>query len=193
MLESSGGREYLPLFECREQLCCRIWHVSVGTAPSHQYDIALWRRVSNDNPKLLVEHTSSGVEITTDPDQYSYCAQYGPFEAPADGVYEFLLEYAPIEGRFALTVMDESAAAWLPSTVVEIDGDGAQLLALSVDLPRGTKFSLFIVELSARRRRLALRPSPAPRIGADRRAAAQAAAIRSSGESSRRAVACPGC
>ncbi len=66
-IESSGGREYLPLFECREQLCCRIWHVGVGTAPSHQYDIASWRRESNDNPKLLVEHTSAGVEITTDP------------------------------------------------------------------------------------------------------------------------------
>jgi len=142
-IESSGGREYLPLFECREQLCCRIWHVGVGTAPSHPYDIASWRRESNDNPKLLVEHTSAGVEITTDPEQYSYCTRYGPFQAPADGVYEFLLEYALIEGRFALTVMDEERRSWLPSTVVEIDGDGAQFLALSVELRRGTKFSLF--------------------------------------------------
>jgi hypothetical protein len=143
-IESSGGREYLPLFESRGQLCCRIWHIGVGTAPRHQYDIASWRKVSNDNPKLLVEHSSAGVEITTDPDGYSYCAEYGPMQAPADGAYEFLLEHAPIEGRFALTVMDEESRSWLPSTVVEIDGDGVQCLALSVVVRRGTKFSLFI-------------------------------------------------
>jgi hypothetical protein len=142
-LDSSGGREYLPLFESREQLCCRVWHMSVGTAPSHQYDIATWRAVAHDNPKLLVEQTSSGVEIASDPGQYSYCAQYGPFEAPADGLYEFLLEYVPVEGRFALTVMDEERRCWAPSTVVEIEGEGIRFLTLSVDLRRGTRFSLF--------------------------------------------------
>jgi hypothetical protein len=142
MIDSSGGREYLPLFECREQLCWRVRHVSVGTAPSHDYDVALWRRATNDSPELLVEHTPSGVEITTDPGRYSYCAQFGPLESPADGVYEFLLEYVPIEGRFSLGVMDDERGRWLPSTVVEIGGDGVQFLGLSVDVPRGTKFSL---------------------------------------------------
>lgn len=144
MLDSSGGRQWLPLFECREHLCYRVRHVGVGTVPSHQYDIALWRATPRNSPKLLVEHTPSGVEITTDPGKYSYCAQYGPFESPADGSYEFLLEYVPVEGRLSFTVMDEERGCWLPSTVVEIDGDGIQLLSLSVEIPRGTKFSLFI-------------------------------------------------
>jgi hypothetical protein len=143
-LDSSGGREHLPLFESREQLCCRVWHVSAGTAPSHHYDIASWRPVLHDNPKLLVEHTSAGVEIASDPGRYSYCAQYGLFEAPADGTYEFLLEYEPVEGRLSFAVMDEERRSWAPSTVVEIEGDGVHFLTLSIDLRRGTRFSLFI-------------------------------------------------
>jgi hypothetical protein len=142
-LESSGGRHWLPLFESRDQLCCRVWHVGVGTAPANPYDVALWRRPPNDSPQMLLQHTSSGVEITTDPDKYSSCAQYGPFEAPADGVYEFLLEYVPIEGRFALSVMDEKRSCWLPATVVDIEGESARLLNLSVDMRRGTRFSLY--------------------------------------------------
>jgi hypothetical protein len=39
--------------------------------------------------------------------------------------------------------MDEERGCWLPSKVVEIGGDGVQFLGLSVDIPRGTKFSLF--------------------------------------------------
>ena len=142
-IDSSGGREYLPLFESREQLCWRVRHLSVGTAPSHDYDLSLWRRATNDSPELLVKHTPSGVEVATDSASYSYCAQYGPLESPADGTYEFLLEYVPVTGRFSFSVMDDQRGCWLPSTVVEIGGDGAQFLSLSVALPRGTRFSLF--------------------------------------------------
>jgi hypothetical protein len=143
MTASSGGRECLPLFECREQLCWRLRHVSLGTAPSHEFDVALWRRPEIDSPELRLEHTPSGVEITTDAGRYSYCAQYGPLESPADKVYEFLLEYVPIEGRLSFDVMDEERGCWLPSAVVEIGGDGVQSLGLSVAMRRGTKFSLF--------------------------------------------------
>ncbi len=144
MLDSSGGRLGLPLFESRGQLCYRVWHVGVGTVPSHEYDMALWRRAPNASPQLIVEHTPSGVEIMTDAEKYSCCAQYGSFESPADGIYEFLLEYAPVEGRLSFSVMDEKRGRWLPSTVVEIDRDKIQLLSLSVEIPHGTTFSLFI-------------------------------------------------
>jgi hypothetical protein len=144
VIDTSGGREWLPLFESRETLYCRVWHLSVGTAPSHQYDMALWRGTPDNSPRLLVEHTPSGVDITTDPEKHSYCAQYGPFESPADGVYEFLLEYLPISGRFAFSVMDDERRCWLPATVVEIEADGSRLLSLSVAMRRGTTFSLFI-------------------------------------------------
>ena len=63
VLDSSGGREWLPLFESREELCYRVHHVSVHRVPTHEYDLASWRRVSRDNAKLRVKRTSSGVVL----------------------------------------------------------------------------------------------------------------------------------
>jgi len=142
--DSNGGREWLPLFERRDELCCRVHQVAVRPVPSHEYEAGLWRRALNMNPELRVQHTPSGVDVTTDPDKYSYCARYAPFEAPADGTYEFVLECLLIEGHCALTVMDDERDCWLPSTIVEAEGDGIHVFSLAVDLLRGTKFSLFI-------------------------------------------------
>ena len=143
-LDSSGGRQWLPLFESRAPLCCRVWHINVGSAPSHQYDIGSVAGHPGRSPGLIVQHTPSGVEITTDPGGYSYCAQYGPFAAPVDGSYEFLIEYVPIEGRLAFTAMDDERSSWLPAKVVEMEGDGIRLVSLAVDLRRGAKFSLYV-------------------------------------------------
>jgi hypothetical protein len=141
---SSSGREWLPLFERRAELCSRVYQVAVRSVPRHDYDVGLWRRAPNENPELRVETTPSGIDVTSDPDRYSYCAQYAPFEAPADGTYEFELECLLIEGHCALTVMDDERECWLPSTVVEAEGDGVHVFSLAVDLSRGTKCSLFI-------------------------------------------------
>src|SRR5439155_27283512 len=126
-------------------LCCRVYQIAVRPVPRHEYEMGLWRRASNRNPELHVQHTPDGVDITTDPESYSYCAQYVPFEAPADGTYEFALEYRLVEGPCGLTVMDDERDCWLPSTVVEAEtgGDGIKVFGLSVELLRGSKASLF--------------------------------------------------
>jgi hypothetical protein len=141
---TSSGREWLPLLERRDELCCCVYQVAVRSIPRHDYDLRFWRRASNENPALRVQHTPSGIDVTSDPDRYSYCAQYAPFEAPADGTYEFELECRLIEGHCALAVMDDERECWLPSSVGEAEGDGVHVLSLTVDLVRGTKCSLFI-------------------------------------------------
>ena len=144
VLDSSGGRESLPLFESREQLCYRVYHVSVHGVPGHEYDLALWRRVPKDNAKLRVKHTPTGIEVATDPGKYSYCTQYGPFESPADGRYEFLLEYEPIAGSLAFGAMDDVRRCWLPAASMDVELDTIRAVAISVEVPRGTTFSLFV-------------------------------------------------
>jgi hypothetical protein len=145
-LGSSGGRECLPLLQAGERLSYRVRDVSLRTIPGHDYDIALWTRAF-ESPKLLVRHTNSGVEVTSDPGRYSDCVRYCPFESTADGVYEFLLEYTLIEGRVLFSIVDDDGDGVLPSTVREIDRDGTgatRLLSLSAELRRGVKFSLYI-------------------------------------------------
>ena len=144
VIDSSGGREWLPLFESRGDLCYRLYRVSMHRAPGHQYEPARWRRVAKDNPKLRVKHTASGVEVTTDPGKYSYVTRYGPFESPADGNYEFLLEYVPIAGRLAFGAMDDARKRWLPAVVADVELDGTRAASISVDAPRGTRFSLLV-------------------------------------------------
>jgi hypothetical protein len=146
--ESSDGRDWLPVFERRRDLCCRVYQIGVRPAPLQDYEMSLWQRAFNTHPALLVQHTPSGIDITTDPDPYSYAARYAPFEAPADGTYEFLLQYLPLEGHCSFSVMDDARDRWLPCTVVEADaeseGENVRLYRLSVELSRGTRFSLFI-------------------------------------------------
>src|SRR5439155_273025 len=85
----------------------------------------------------------SGVEIGSDR-AYPYCARYHPFKSPSDGTCEFLLEYLPGEGRFAFFARDDEHDVVLPSTVVEIDHEGARLISLTLDVKRGDRFSLFL-------------------------------------------------
>ncbi len=141
-LDSSGGREWLPLLQGREQLAYRVRSVCLSTIPRHGYDMALWRPAF-ESPTLVVRRTDAGVELTTDPGRYSDGVCCGPFESPADGVYEFLLEYEVLEGRVLFSVVDEDEQP-LPSSVVEIDRDGARLFSLTAHLARGVKFSLFV-------------------------------------------------
>jgi hypothetical protein len=140
---SSDGRQWLPLLQSREGLSYRVRNLSLRTIPRHDYDMALWYR-AYESPKLIVRHAESGVEVVTDPGRYSYCARYCPFESPADGTYEFLLEYVPVEGRFMFIVLDEERDRVLPSTVAEIDREGSRQFSLSVDLKRGARFSLVL-------------------------------------------------
>ena len=56
----------------------------------------------------------------------------------------FALEFLLLQGQCALTVMDDEHDCWLPSTVVEAEGDGIHVFRLAVELSRGTRFSLFI-------------------------------------------------
>src|SRR5436190_5550881 len=55
-----------------------------------------------------------------------------------------MLEYLPVDGRCAVTVMDDERDCWIPSTIRDVDGDGVQLIILSVALLQGTKCSLCI-------------------------------------------------
>jgi hypothetical protein len=143
VLGSNVSRESLPLFERRETLCYRVHHAKLAVLPGHLYDMALWKR-ANASPLLSIEGTPAGVEITTDPAKYSYCASLGPFESPADGRYEFALECSKIQGSFGFTVMDDARQCWLPSNVTEVQDGGVSWLTLSVDLARGTRFSLYL-------------------------------------------------
>jgi hypothetical protein len=141
-VDSSGGREWLPLFQNREQLCYRVRDVRLRRIPSHVYDSALWHR-ARWSPTLLVRHGKAGVEIASDR-EYPYCARYGPFEAPADGVYEFVVEYVRGEGHLAFFARDEQRDSLLSLTVDEIDRDDSQLFSLALVLKGGVKFSLFL-------------------------------------------------
>jgi len=142
--DSSGGREWMPLLERRDELCCRVYQVAVRPVPRHEYDMAFWRRAVNPSPDLRVRHTPSGVEVTTDAGHYSYGARYAPFEAPAGGTYEFAVEYLLLEGRCTLSLMDDARDCWLPASVVEAEADGIHVFSLVVELPRGAKCSLYI-------------------------------------------------
>jgi hypothetical protein len=141
-LDSSGGREWLPPFQNREQLWYRVHELSVRAIPSHSYDSALWQRASW-SPTLIVRPGESGVEIDTNR-AYPYGARLWPFESPADGSYQFLLEYVPTDGHFTFFVRDDEHDCPLPSKVVELDQDGTRFLNLTVDLKRGVKCSLFL-------------------------------------------------
>jgi hypothetical protein len=144
MIDSSGGRESLPLFESRDEMCYRVFGVSLGPIAVNECSMDLWRRAPNNNPLLSIQHTPSGVEITSDPGSYSHCAQYGPFESPADDTYEFQLEYVPVAGQLAFKVMDDDRESWLPARAFEIVSGEIRSYGLSVHLPRGTRFSLFV-------------------------------------------------
>jgi len=143
LIDSSGGREWLPVFEARPELCYRVRRISVGPAPTHVYDLSLWRRV-RDSPALKVERTPQGVEIATDRGRYSYCARYHGFQAPADGIYDFLLEHVTLDGNFLFQVLDEERQSFLPARAVAIEHAGTRLLALSAELRRGMKVSLML-------------------------------------------------
>jgi hypothetical protein len=143
VVDSSGGRDALPVFDIRPRLCYRVRRIGVATVPGHAYDAALWERVG-DSAALTLERTPQGIEITTDPGRYSYCARYHPFEVPADGSYEFLLEYATFDGSFAFQIMDDERQTFLAARAVAIEDDGTRLLALTADLRRGMNVSLVV-------------------------------------------------
>jgi hypothetical protein len=141
VLDSSRGSAWLPLCESRTHLSYRVWHVGVAIPPRHQYDTALWRPAFAGP---LVRQTDGGIEVITDPGNYSDGACFGSFETPADGLYEFLLEYELTEGRVLLSVKSDEDGRVLPSTVVDVDSDGSRFFSLTVELPRGVKFSLLV-------------------------------------------------
>jgi len=141
-LDSSGGRDRLPLFQNREQLWYRVHGLHIRTVPADVYDPALWRR-SSWTPRLLVQRGGSGVEVVSDR-RYPYGAQYGPFESPSDGRYEFLLEYERSEGCFTILVRDDQRASLLPASVAGIERGDTRLLRLEADLKGGVKFSLVL-------------------------------------------------
>ena len=143
--DSSSGRESLPLFEARRETCYRVYRVTLGPTADHEGDMSMWRRATNNNPLLVVSRTREGVDITSDPGSYSYCAQYGPFESPADQAYEFRLEYVPIAGKVQLKVIDDEQETWLPAQAFEVACGDARILGVSATIPRGTRFSLLVV------------------------------------------------
>jgi hypothetical protein len=142
MLASSGGRESLPLFESRDSLCYRVFNLSVGPASTYECDLRLWERASNNNPQLSVSRSASGVEITSDPGSYSYCARYGPLEAQSAGTYEFAIDCDVVSGAFDFTAMDDQSQSWLPTRRFTILDEGRMLAGISVSLSGPTRFSI---------------------------------------------------
>jgi hypothetical protein len=143
MLDASGGRETLPLLERRETLCYRVYRVAVRGLANYPYDMGLWRPATN-SANLSMTQTRDGLDVTTDSGRYSYCARYAPFETAEDRHCEFQFEYSRIQGNFALNVMDDVRQCWLPSTVTEIDEGDISVRILTIDVPRHTRFSLYI-------------------------------------------------
>jgi hypothetical protein len=143
MIDSSGGRDSLPLFERRETLCYRVYHMALTGSVTFPYDMTLWRR-ANDSTKLHVDYTPEGIDVTTAPEKYSYCLRYAPFESPVDARYNFEVEYSRTSGTFGLTVMDDAQQRWLPSTVTQIDEGDISACVLSVEVPRQASFSIYV-------------------------------------------------
>ncbi len=144
LLDSSGGYDRLPLFEARGETFYRVFRVVLGPLAVYDGDMAQWRRASNNNPQLTLRHGGDGIEIASDPGSYSYCAQYGPFEAPADQTYEFLLEYVPVSGQVAFKMMDDEHETWIAAQPFEVVRGDVHMMGLSVALSRGTRFSLVV-------------------------------------------------
>jgi hypothetical protein len=143
MLDSSGGRDVLPLFERRERLCYRIYRIRLAREVSHPYGMERWRRATA-SPHLSLDQTGAGVAVVTDPGKFSYAARYGPFYSRAGATYDFLLRYACDEGNLSLQAMDDDRQRWLTGRASDID-DGAMIRrSLSVDVPAATNFSLFV-------------------------------------------------
>jgi hypothetical protein len=105
--------------------------------------MSLWRK-ANDSSQLSLELTGTGVAIVTDAGRYSYVARYRPFHSSTDATYDFLLEYACEEGQFSLQAMDDERQCWLPSRVADFGYGTVIRRALSVDVPAGTRFSLYL-------------------------------------------------
>jgi hypothetical protein len=143
MNASSGGRDSLPLFERREHLYYRVNHMRVTREARHEYKSERWRPATN-SPHLSVDSTANGVSVVTDPGRYSYAARYGPFQSDRAATYDFMLEYACAEGQFSLLAMDDEQQRWLPGRTNDIEDGYVSRRGLSVDVPAGSTFSLYI-------------------------------------------------
>jgi len=140
-ISSSGGREWLPPFQNRDELWYRVHDLSLRATPQHRYDIGVWQDPPW-TPRRVVRRMESSVELDTDRG-FPNGARTAGFESPSDGVCEFVLEYVPIDGGFTLFARDEHDRR-LPSTMAEIDQDGTRLLSLTLELKRGSRLSLVL-------------------------------------------------
>jgi hypothetical protein len=131
LVDSSGGREQLPLYESRDELAYRVYHVSVHAAPRHEYDAAP-DCGNHDNPEDTRTFAGYVIEARTDP-EILLRRTVGPFESPSDGSTTFCWS-EPIAGRFAFGAMDDDRQRWLPvGGVADIELEGIRAVGISLE------------------------------------------------------------
>ena len=108
-----------------------------------RYTLEGWR-AADPEAAIQIERTERGLSVATDTRRWSYCLEYGPLGAPAEGTYRFSMTYELTAGDVALGLLDRRRRKWLRSTTSEaITGDG-HVRTLSVPLQRGDIFWLMV-------------------------------------------------
>jgi len=111
--------------------------------PTFEYPSANW---SKGSPDPEVEHrvTQDGVDVSSSPKRWSYCAEYGPLRAPRNATYRFEVTCTVRDGDVSAGVLSGSRRFWLPSSVT-VHRDGlARRIEIEVDAHWGAEFHLVI-------------------------------------------------
>lgn len=143
---ASPSERSLPAFERRAGLSYRLRSARLTEWPAplaqlKAYDMNRWRSAHRD---VVSERASEGIVVRSAPARQSYCLRYGPFYAPRDDRYTFVVDCTCHEGNVALHVVDEWSDCWIPSEEYELADGERRSLFVSLNMTRGQVWSLYI-------------------------------------------------
>jgi hypothetical protein len=138
----------LPVFERRQGLDFRVRRARLrnpepAEGARFEYPVAGWEN-AHTYSRTQLKAVTDGLEVATDPQHLSYAIEYGPLQAPQDGLYRFHLRCSVTAGGIAPGVLSGDRTRWLKAAVSR-ESNGARLsLEIAVDLKCGESFWLVV-------------------------------------------------
>jgi len=146
--DAADQRTSVPLFNLRSGMYFRVHGVRVLPVVDRgpvlvDYPPEGWSHADR-SPHISAVRTRDGVVVSTDPAQYSYCLQQGPFRASRRGRYRFVLRYRLVEGGISFGVLSGDRQRWLHPNMKHSLIGGYHRIDVSLDAVGNETFWLVI-------------------------------------------------
>jgi hypothetical protein len=107
------------------------------------YPLERWKATAS-NVTRTTGAAESALLVSSAPQKWSYCLEYGPLRAATRGTYHFTLTYGLEAGGIVMGVLGERKKKWLRSSAQDVVSGDRRVLTVSVFLSAGRSFWLLI-------------------------------------------------